>query len=561
MKTSILFYFFSFLIITQNSNAQSSNALTSEQWLEDINYIVETIEKEHPNPYWRISKIKFHNELNKLKSEIDNLSQLQIQVKLIQLVASLRDGHTDLTPYGPFGFKSIFPIRMYQFTDGLFITAIASEYKEFAGSKVLKIGELSSQESIELASTLWNNENEYRKKEGAVFYFTSPEALKALNIIDNINKLDLTVKLESGEIKEFKILRKKEEFDLSFIFWGEMWGPGESTYITAINGLKANDYYNMKNQELPLHLANRTTFWFRYIAPQKTLYLQINTMGDSSKEKFSSFMSRVWDVVDNNPINKFILDIRYNVGGDGSRVKELVHGFIKRDSINTSEKLFTVLGRTTFSAGVNLAAAMKEHTKTNFIGSPAGAYYNHNGDAKEFELPNSKMKLGVSTIWHQPVSSRDKRELISIDIPIEFSSSDYFNKKELIVDFIMNSDYQNIRDLFMSKGGKLGLQDYYARKDKFGHIPWWNDFTEDNWNSLGYELNGLGNKEAALIIFQLNVGEYPNSWRACDSLAELYAELGENEESVSWYKKALELKPLNFNAGFQKDMIKKLSRQ
>jgi len=188
-------------------HAQTSKTISSKEWKEDIHFVVETIEKEHPDPYWRVSKDEFQVRLNQLLSELDQLNDLEIQVRLIQLVAYLQDGHTDILPYGPIGFKSIFPIRFYQFTDGIFITAISIKYKEIAGSQVLKVGDISINNVIESTATLWNNENEFRKLEGAVFYLSCPEALKALNIIENLNTLPLTIRLKSGEIKEVEISR------------------------------------------------------------------------------------------------------------------------------------------------------------------------------------------------------------------------------------------------------------------------------------------------------------------------------------------------------------------
>ena len=559
VRASLLVSLHLFVFVTCFS--QESKTLSPDEWRQDINFIINTIEEVHPNPYWRITKESFLSKKNELLKELKGMSPTDIQVRMIQLVASIQDGHSSLSPYGPNGFKSIFPIRTYQFTDGLFITAISKEYEELAGAEILKIGHLDTPSALHLISTLWTNENEFEKLNGAVFYLTSPEALKSLKIINDINVLTLTVRLRSGEEQTISIRRIEQEFDLSFIYWGEMWGPGEIEYVTGIDFLNSNSYYDQENVDLPLHLRYRSTFWFKYLEKERLIYLQINSMGDSRKESLSSFLNRLWAEVDTKPVDKFVLDIRYNVGGDGSRVNDILHGFIKRDEINKSDKLFTVLGRATFSAGVNLASAMKDHTNTTFIGSPAGAYHNHNGDAETFVLPNSKMELQVSTSWHQPFSSRDTNRLIPIDIPIMLSSSEYFGKVDPIMTSILNDNYQPIKDLILSQNAAIGIREYNNREVKFGHISWWNRFTENDWNILGYNLYDANKKEDALEVFQYNASKYPTSWRACDSLAETYARIGNNDEAILWYKKALSLSPTNFNADYQREMIHKLSNK
>lgn len=60
----------------------------------------------------------------------------------------------------------------------------------------------------------------------------------------------------------------------------------------------------------------------------------------------------------------------------------------------------------------------------------------------------------------------------------------------------------------------------------------------------------------ALDFFKLNTKNFPDSYNAFDSLAEAYARLGNKEEAVRHYKKALALNPEHQNAVEQ---IKRLS--
>jgi CubicO group peptidase (beta-lactamase class C family) len=72
--------------------------------------------------------------------------------------------------------------------------------------------------------------------------------------------------------------------------------------------------------------------------------------------------------------------------------------------------------------------------------------------------------------------------------------------------------------------------------------------SENDLNSYGYELLGLGKQEQALEIFKLNVHLFPKSSNTYDSLAETYQAMGEKEPAISNYKKVLELNPKSTNA-------------
>ncbi len=80
-------------------------------------------------------------------------------------------------------------------------------------------------------------------------------------------------------------------------------------------------------------------------------------------------------------------------------------------------------------------------------------------------------------------------------------------------------------------------------------------FSEESFNSLGYQLLGKGKTAEAVEIFKLNVEAYPESWNAYDSLAEVYMKNGNNQLAVKYYRKSLEINPQNENG---KKMLKKL---
>lgn len=78
-------------------------------------------------------------------------------------------------------------------------------------------------------------------------------------------------------------------------------------------------------------------------------------------------------------------------------------------------------------------------------------------------------------------------------------------------------------------------------------------------NELGYRvLYAEAKPEDAIVIFQRNVQEYPESSNAYDSLAEAYAVAGKKDLAIQNYKKALELDPKNENSA---ERLKKLQAQ
>jgi CubicO group peptidase (beta-lactamase class C family) len=82
--------------------------------------------------------------------------------------------------------------------------------------------------------------------------------------------------------------------------------------------------------------------------------------------------------------------------------------------------------------------------------------------------------------------------------------------------------------------------------------------TEQDMNSLGYSLIQMKKLGDALAVFQQNTTDFPQSWNAWDSYAEVYMDKGDNENAIKYYKKSLELNPNNDNG---KKMLAKLGGQ
>ncbi|HOY20280.1 MAG TPA: serine hydrolase, partial [Haliscomenobacter sp.] len=80
-------------------------------------------------------------------------------------------------------------------------------------------------------------------------------------------------------------------------------------------------------------------------------------------------------------------------------------------------------------------------------------------------------------------------------------------------------------------------------------------FEEDEFNNLGYTYLQGGNTKAALVLFKINVTEYPKSANAYDSYGEALMNDGQKEAAIENYKKSLELNPGNTNAT---DMLAKM---
>lgn len=534
---------------------------TKAAWLADIDYAVGQIIKTHPNPFRRISQDAFQASVARLKNDLPGLNDDEITVRLMQIVASLRDGHTSLGP-APDAEALWFPIRFYQFTDGLFVTAIDRQYAELAGARVLTVGEVSAEEALQRAQTAFASDNQFAALQAAVL-LSSPRIIRGLKISDHAARLPLRLETRKHETVTIQLPAVRAKSGLDYGIYGEMFGPVDDLKTAFGNRPPAAFMNPDANAELPLHLRGRRAFWFTYLPQERLLYFQLNAMREKSghtKESLPELVRRMFLFADLHPVDRFVLDLRYNSGGSGSLVNGIVHEFIKREAtLNREGRLFTVVGRKTYSAGGEMAMTMKQHTRTAFVGEPMGVAVNGSGDPDATVLPNSRMHLAISTNYYIGGKSKDQSWEVPVQFPAQFSSAQYFGGQDPALDAVLNpAEHADLIDVLRTGGGAAAMKLYEERKKRYGSLSWWQPFDRDKLNAEGYRLLEQGRKEDAIMAFLIVVDRFPDLWEPWDSLAEGYMGAGKYKQAIAAYKKALEISPNNWNAGFEKKSIQKM---
>ena len=83
-------------------------------------------------------------------------------------------------------------------------------------------------------------------------------------------------------------------------------------------------------------------------------------------------------------------------------------------------------------------------------------------------------------------------------------------------------------------------------------------FDESQLNTIGYQLLRSDRTKDAIVVFELNVRQYPEASNPYDSLGEAYAADGQVRLAITNYEKSLALDASNSNAVQQ---LRKLRQQ
>lgn len=477
----------------------------------------------------------FEAAIAELKSQVPHLSRNQIIVGLMKVVAMIHDGHS----YVPFdtpavGFHKL-PIRLWQFSDGLYIVQGHKKYASIVGGRITRIGDAPVEQALRAVAQIAPRDNPMTIEARSQYYLTFSEILNGLGVTPNASRVPFTV--EKGG--------KQVQMDVE---------PEDSNTADHRHDFSLPpDWVDARDPSAPVPLWQRhpdQVYWLEYDKPQHLLYVQYNAVREKPDESLASFFARVMDVAKNNEVDKFVFDLRQNGGGNNYLNLPIIHSFIRSDAVNQPGKLFTMIGRQTFSAAGNCVNEMRKHTNTLFVGEPSGFRPNMYGDPAPLVLPNSKVTVMLSTLWWQDNDPRDNRPWQPPDLAVAPRFEDYREGRDPALQVVLSAKAETpivdqIRTLIDKndpEGANKTLDGYLANPlHKYANF-------EQELNKLGYSYLGKHEVSRAIDVFKLNVEAYPQSWNTYDSLGEAYAAQGNHELAVVNYRKSLELNPKNQTA-------------
>jgi hypothetical protein len=109
--------------------------------------------------------------------------------------------------------------------------------------------------------------------------------------------------------------------------------------------------------------------------------------------------------------------MRDNGGGDFTVFRESVLAAIReRPWLNQHDKLYVLVGREMFSAAMTNAADLHLQTNATLVGEPIGERPNSYQEVRFFPLPNSRLRVGVSTEYYEALPGAGDPEAVAPDV-------------------------------------------------------------------------------------------------------------------------------------------------
>jgi hypothetical protein len=359
----------------------------AEGWRFDLELFAREIKRRAPKPWGQISESAFDTAIADLIAAVPHRTDAQIYTDMLRTIAVLSDGHARVRPpHERADLQTALPLQFAWFQEGCFVIAADTRYEALLGGRIERIGESPIADLRAALVPLIARDNEQWLETILPFRLRQTHLLHALGLIADPDTADITVRTMTGETLTLTVASDPAQPSWNL--------PDVAPYPASWAWLPET-----LNPPLPLYLRNPDRdYWFTWLADEATLYLQFNHVRNAPGEDLAAFTTRVMTAVDTLPLERFVLDLRHNGGGNTLILGSLLHALIGNRRINQRGRLFVIIGRQTFSAAQNFTNYLDQHTEAIFVGEPTGSSPIFIGESLDFELPYSHFSVNISDL-------------------------------------------------------------------------------------------------------------------------------------------------------------------
>lgn len=350
----------------------------------------------------------FKADIATLESEVPNLTDGEIILRLMKIVTSAHIAHNRVVPPISSGFVSRLPLSFEWFSDGLAVTAASADYRDALGAHVVKMGGKTPEEVLAAIAPYISHVNEIQLKANSSDFLRLRIMLRRAGALDDNGNLALTLQKPGA-------------------------APFALTVPTSVHIEPLLSMYDEPSASHSLWMSHAPTehYWYQYLSDSRTLFVQYNSCENDAKLPFKDFAAKVLADLHSQPVERVVIDMRLNGGGDSRIINPLKNGLA--DWKRKSGGLFVLIGRYTFSSALDNAATLHDRLHATLVGESTSGARSGYGEVKVAVLPNSKLQVRFTSKWWGSHEKAEQDVLVP-DIPAPLSLADATSGRDPVLE-------------------------------------------------------------------------------------------------------------------------------
>jgi hypothetical protein len=340
---------------------------------QELDWLVAALERRHPDMHSVTPPARFEDAVSELRGELPGLSAGEAFVGLLRVVALVGDSHTRLQDYAPVE-ERVLPIVCGAWPDGWWVTGVQPDRSDLFACRLVAVEGREVEACARALAPLVPHENEIVLRQGVARLLGLPQVLEAVGLVDDAARVELTLVDPEGAPREVTLdsVARAELKD-----WTAFAPQGWS-----------NPLYRTRMSE---------PWWWTELPEDAALYFQYNRCVQTPEAPFVVVAAEILERLDRGDVERLVIDLRHNGGGDSRVLQPLLSGLSKRPQWRGGERLVVLMGNATYSSAMMNALVLRRDLGARLMGEPSAQKPNSFGEVRAFRLPFSGLEVGCST--------------------------------------------------------------------------------------------------------------------------------------------------------------------
>lgn len=355
--------------------------------------IARTVYLDKDRAFSAANRLRAARFIERAEPRADSMSAEEFFLTILQIPAFADNGHDVFNDEdGAWYPQARLPLRMIWFPEGWVVARAAPEYADLLGARVLRFEGLTPEAMLARLRPIWGGPDTSRRW-NLEWILESAGLLHALGVAERPDRLRFELRLTDGRRVERSILfvpRSSLPLGQGPVrLWSREPWPGETE----------NGWRTALAEPQPLYLGEGAKLFRVVPLPElEALYVQFRSHLDGPDEKIVDLMHSVDTAITEHHPRRLIVDLRFDIGGNTDLTRDWIRSLPDR----IPDRIYVLVGRYTFSAGIVAAAALKHDgaAKVRIVGEEAGDRLVFWSEGENVCLPASHYCLHATTgLW------------------------------------------------------------------------------------------------------------------------------------------------------------------
>ncbi len=368
-----------------------------ERWRQDLHTLGVELPRRHGDLYWRTSEPVFRATLDSLERALPESPDWLVTAGIARLMA-LADAHTTLQWGDSAAHFHRLPFQFARFADGWRVVVTDSASTALLGARLVSVGGVVVDRAAAALAPFLSHENDAWLGDRLSLAFACPELIAAAGLAPAPDRVRLVFARDGAD-------------SLSEVAAAPLDGGPARRGVSIVDAGLA-----------PLTLARREpgrAYWFALLPESRALLFRYNACVEIDTLPFARFAAALWAAADSAGVERVVVDLRANGGGNSTVWDPFVRGLMARPALARRDRLAVLIGPRTYSSAVLDAWELRDHA--TYYGLPTGGRPNGWGEIKSFRLPASRLPIQYSTRYFRLVRDADPPSWMpDVMVPLEW---------------------------------------------------------------------------------------------------------------------------------------------